>query len=112
LTREFCSGFRHAIKKAAQGIPERLFCSDAQALTVARLGFLRAFFALNPLVDFFPMHGDFFRGINTDANLVPLYSKDGYGNVITDHQSFANAASQYQHVLYSLIQSYLFRKLR
>jgi hypothetical protein len=57
------------------------------------------FAALDTLVNFFAMHGYFFRRRDPDSHLVAFDSEDCHGDFVTDHQSFANPASQDKHCM-------------
>lgn len=58
-----------------------------------------AFATLDPLVDLFAMYGNIFGRRDSDPHLVALHSEDRHGDFVTDHQSFANPASQNEHCM-------------
>ena len=46
----------------------------------------------DPVVDFFPVHGDILWSINTDSDLVTFDTEDGDSHFIPDHQGLSNPA--------------------
>jgi hypothetical protein len=50
-------------------------------------------FTLDALVYFLAMHRDIPWGINADAHLIPLYTKNRNGDLVTDHQGLADPSS-------------------
>ena len=51
-------------------------------------------FFQNPLVDFFTVHLDLWRCLDTDSNLIPLYPQYGDCDVITDDKLLSNSSCQ------------------
>src|SRR3546814_911992 len=71
-----------------------------------RSGGLRAglciFAALDALVDFLAVNGHVLRRRDTDAHLVALDAEHGHGHRVSDHQGFADAAGEDQHLSVSM----------
>jgi len=59
----------------------------------------RSLLALDTLIDFLTMNRNLFRRIYTDANLITFNTQYGDSDLVTNHQCFANTASQNQHDL-------------
>jgi len=53
--------------------------------------------ALDALVDLFTMHGDIFRGIHSESDLISLDPEHGDGYFVADHKGLAYAARKDQH---------------
>src|SRR5690606_12168084 len=58
--------------------------------------------AADALVDFLAVHGHVLGRGDADPHLVPLHAENGDGDRIADHQGFADAAGQNQHLEISI----------
>ena len=54
---------------------------------------------LDPLIDFFTMHGYVFGRVDADPDLLAADAQDGDRNVVTDVYAFTDFAGEYQHEL-------------
>ncbi|CAN1602523.1 protein of unknown function [Pseudomonas mediterranea] len=52
---------------------------------------------LNALIDLFAMHGDVFRGIDADPDLLAANAQNGDRDVVTNVYAFTDFAGEYQH---------------
>lgn len=57
----------------------------------------RPLLASDALVDFFAMNADISRCVDADAHLIALYSHDGHGHVVADHDRLIHPSRQDQH---------------
>lgn len=55
--------------------------------------------SLNALVNLFTVHGNVFRSVDTNADLLAAYAQNGDSDVITDVYAFTDFAGEYQHGL-------------
>ena len=61
---------------------------------------VRCSLGLDALVDFFAVHGNIFRGIDSQAYLKTLNAKNRDGDLVTNVYAFAYFAGEYQHNLF------------
>ena len=52
---------------------------------------------LDTHVDFFAVHGNFFRGIDANANLISFHPEYGNGDFVTDHQGLTYSPGKNKH---------------
>ncbi len=93
LSRGAPSASRPSLQNFFPACPELLFraCGSSRSLL------LKLLLLFDPFVDFLTMNRNIFRSIHADANLVTLYSQNGYGDIVPDHQSLAYSTSQNEH---------------
>ena len=60
-------------------------------------------FGLNALVDLFAMDIDVRRSVDANADLITLYAQHGHGDIISNLQTLAYFAGQYQHVSFPAV---------
>jgi hypothetical protein len=80
-------------KNTGFGFPGKEFSSSV--IAVASAAFV-AFFQ-NALVDFFPVHLDFGRRLDSDTYLISLYAQYCNYDIVTDDKFLPNPSCQYEH---------------